>query len=139
MPVEENLINKTWKRKKNHKILPFYLLKKKDAGENLNKKISKLKKIIKSNKIDYSLITASENIAWLLNIRGSDTEYSPLPHSHALVESNGRISLFCNLNQIKKIDIYTSHHTNFMKAQVKDILKIFNNESWNESILALYS
>ena len=129
MPVEENLINKTWKRKKNHKILPFYLLKKKDVGENLNKKISKLKKIIKSNKIDYSLITASENIAWLLNIRGSDTEYSPLPHSHALVESNGKISLFCNLNQIKKS----------LKSSLKEKVKIYDFDFLPAVILKIFN
>lgn len=102
MPIEENLINKIWKSKKSLKNYPFYQLKQKATGESSNKKILKLKKIIRANKADYFLITASENIAWLLNIRGFDSEYTPLPHSHALIESNGKINLFCNLRKLKK-------------------------------------
>ena len=32
------------------------------------------------------LITSSENIAWLLNIRGHDSDFSPIPHSHLIVD-----------------------------------------------------
>ena len=36
-------------------------------------------------------ITASENNAWLLNIRGHDTKYTPIPNSHALIDKNKNI------------------------------------------------
>ena len=57
-------------------------------------------KLIKFNKIDYLFTTASENVAWLLNIRGQDTSYSPLPNSHTVVDKNGKVLLFCNLKKI---------------------------------------
>ena len=40
-------------------------------------KIKKLVNILKNKKIDLQFITASENIAWLLNIRGHDSDFSP--------------------------------------------------------------
>ena len=100
--IDENLIDLIWKRKKNLNIKPFYLIKDLDAGEKFEDKLSKLSKIIKLNKVDYLFTTASENIAWLLNIRGNDTDYSPLPNAHAFIDKNKKVVLFCNLKKINK-------------------------------------
>ena len=101
-PINENLIDLLWKRKKNLNIKPFYLIKDLDAGAKIENKLSKLKQLIKLSKVDYLFTTASENIAWLLNLRGSDTDYSPLPNSHAFVGKNNEIILFCNLKKINR-------------------------------------
>ena len=101
-PINENLIDRLWKRKKNLKIKSFYLIKDQDAGLKVQKKLDKLLKIINFNKVDYLLTTASENVAWLLNIRGQDTSYSPLPNSHALIDKSGKVLLFCNSKKINK-------------------------------------
>ena len=101
-PINKNLIDLLWKRKKNLNIKPFYLIKDQDAGEKLENKLIKLKKLITLNKVDYLFTTAPENIAWLLNIRGHDTDYSPLPNSHAFIGKNKEIVLFCNLKKINK-------------------------------------
>jgi len=114
-PIDRNLIDLLWKRKKDSNSKPFYLIKDHDAGEKLEDKLSRLDKLIKLNKADYLFTSASENIAWLLNIRGCDTDYSPLPNSHAFISSNKEIVLFCSLKKInqlfrskmnKKIKIY---------------------------------
>jgi len=101
-PVNKNLIDLLWKRKKNLSIKPFYLIKDQNAGEKFESKLSKLCKLIVLTKADYLFTTASENIAWLLNIRGSDTEYSPLPNSHAFISKNKEVIFFCNLKKINK-------------------------------------
>jgi Xaa-Pro aminopeptidase len=101
-PVNKNLIDLLWKREKNSKIKPFYLIKDQDAGSKVQKKLDKLVKIIKFNKADYSFVTASENVAWLLNIRGQDTNYSPLPNSHAIIGRDGKVLLFCNSKKISR-------------------------------------
>ena len=100
--INENLIDLIWKRKKNSSIKPFYLIKELDAGEKLENKLSKLTQQIKLNKADYLFTTASENVAWLLNLRGSDTAYSPLPNSHAFINKNKGVLFFCNLKKINK-------------------------------------
>ena len=101
-PINENLIDLIWMRQKNLDIKPFYLIKNQDAGEKLENKLSKLNKILRLNKVDYLFTTASENIAWLLNIRGHDTEYSPLPNAHAFINKNKEVFLFCDLRKINK-------------------------------------
>ena len=46
------------------------------------------------------LITSSENIAWLLNIRGHDSDYSPLPNCYLIIDKKMRVFLFCDLNKV---------------------------------------
>ena len=99
-PVSENLIDLLWKKKISSNIKPFYLIKNKDAGLKVEQKLSKLIKLIKFNKANYLFTTASENVAWLLNIRGQDTNYSPLPNSHAVIDRNGKVLIFCDLKKI---------------------------------------
>ena len=49
---------------------------------------------------DFQFITASENCAWLLNIRGFDSEFSPLPHCHILIDCNKNILFFSDPRKI---------------------------------------
>jgi Xaa-Pro aminopeptidase len=115
-PINENLIDLTWKREKNSNIKPFYIMEDKDAGLKVNRKLTKLLKLIKANKVNYLFTTASENVAWLLNTRGQDTDYSPLPNSHAIIDENGKILLFCNLKKINKS----------FKAKINKNVKIYD-------------
>ena len=100
--VNENLIDLIWKRKKKLNTKPFYIINDKDAGSKVEQKLSRLVKLIKFNKADYLFTSASENVAWLLNIRGTDINYSPLPNSHAIIDKNGKVFLFCDLKKINK-------------------------------------
>ena len=102
LPIDKNLIDLQWKRERNRSIKYFYLVKDKDAGLKVDQKLAKLVKQIQFNKVDYLFTTASENVAWLLNIRGQDTNYSPLPNSHAVINKDGKVLLFCNIRKIKK-------------------------------------
>ena len=126
-PINENLIDQLWKRKKNLNAKSFYLIGDKKAGEKLKDKLSKVKKQIISSKIDYLFTTASENIAWLLNIRGSDTDYSPLPNSHAFINKKGEVILFCNLKKINRS----------LKSKLNKQIKIYDFNQLPNFILSL--
>ena len=98
-PVNSNLIDEIWKRKIKTGYNKFYLLPK-NSVDNHNFKINKIVSFLKKNGADYLWITASENNAWLLNIRGGDSNYSPIPNSHSLIDNKGRIIFFCDLNKV---------------------------------------
>ncbi len=102
VPTKENLIDKIWKRKSKKKLKKFLKLKNNQAGQSSESKISFLSKKLKKNNIDLQFISASENIAWLLNIRGGDSEFTPIPNSYLIIDSNGKADLFCNLKKINK-------------------------------------
>ena len=59
-----------------------------DAG------LSSLKTNILNN--DFQFISSSENNAWLLNIRGRDTKYTPIPYSYILIDKHKKVKFFCN-------------------------------------------
>ena len=98
--IRDNLIDKIWKNKSKIKNKKFYLLEEKFHGEHYLDKINRLKKILKSNKINYLLCSAVENISWLLNIRGHDSLSSPLTNGKLIIKTDGKIIFFTNLSKI---------------------------------------
>jgi Xaa-Pro aminopeptidase len=99
-PINNNLIDIIWKNKKKINNNKFYILEEKYHGENYLSKISKVCKFLKLKDIHYLLTTATENISWLLNIRGSDALYSPLTNGKILFNKNGKIIFFTNIKKI---------------------------------------
>ncbi len=102
IPISKNLVNQIWKRKNDDKPNKFYLLNDKDAGESSKKKLLKLSRTLSKNKIDFQFISAPENIAWLLNLRGSDSEFTPIPNSYLIINKENKAFFFCNLSKINK-------------------------------------
>ncbi len=100
LSINQNLIDKLWIKKENINVEKFYILPKKAEGQNYRYKINKLFKLLNKKKIDFQFISASENIAWLLNVRGKDSEFTPIPNAYLTLDSNKKINLFCDLNKI---------------------------------------
>ncbi len=113
-PINKNLVDTIWKRKKINKKFNFYKLPQISVGQNYKSKVNDIVLNLKIVGADFQFITASENNAWLLNIRGRDTKYSPIPNSYILVDKNKNIHFFCDLKKItsslkkhfKKINFY---------------------------------
>ncbi len=103
-PIRQNLIDVIWKKKPKDKVKPFFLIKNKYAGKTFQKKIYDLKKILFKKNLDILLVTAPENVAWLLNLRGFDTSYSPIPNCRLLINKNGNILLYANPKKVNKIN-----------------------------------
>jgi len=115
-PISQNLIDIIWKRKIIKNNNKFYLLPNEATSENYQLKINKISKFLNKKNSDYLFITASENNAWLLNIRGRDTKYTPIPYSYILIDKDRNIKFFCNL---KKISL--SLRISFKKIEFLDI------------------
>ena len=92
--INTNLIDEVWFNKPKVLKKPFFSISKKDSGLSSGSKIYKVKKLLSKNKVDYLLVTAPENVAWILNIRGHDTTHAPIPNSRLLINKNGKIVFF---------------------------------------------
>ncbi len=117
-PIFNNLVDKIWKRKLKKNKNKFYKLSNKFVGVNFQRKLGKVLKNLKINKADFLLVTASENNAWLFNIRGKDSEYSPIPSCYVLIDKN-KIKFFCDLKKIP-----SSFKQFYKKIKFLDINKI---------------
>ncbi len=100
--INVNLIDKIYNRYPG-KIKQYYSLKDKITGESHLNKIKKISNILKKEKVDYLFITAPENVAWLLNIRGHDNPHSPMPHCRLLLNKNKKIFLISEKEKAIKI------------------------------------
>ena len=101
-PINKNLVDEI-KKQKNNLDVPFFSLNKNIVGESINSKINKISKYLKKNKSDYIFISAPENVAWILNIRGNDIPNSPIPNSRLIISKTKKIFLISKFNKCKKI------------------------------------
>jgi len=130
VPVNINLIDIIWSKRPKNLIKPFFSISKKNAGENTQKKITKVKNFLIRNKIDYLLVTAPENVAWILNIRGYDSSNSPIPNARLLINIKGNIDLFSQLKKFTKIKNVLSKKVKFHDEDaIEENLKKLNNNN----------
>ena len=139
--MNTNLVDLIWKKKPKIIQKPFFLISKNNAGLSIKSKINKVKKFLLKNKIDFLLVTAPENVAWMLNIRGHDVNLSPIPNSRLLIDRNGRTILFADPNKIKNIKSIFNNKINFINEnKIQNILvKISKKKIWlDNSTCSLY-
>ena len=88
--INKNLIDEI--KKQNVKdSYPFFKLDKKIVGESAASKIKKISNFLKKNNSDYLFVSAPENVAWILNIRGRDGPNTPMPNSRLIISKTKKI------------------------------------------------
>ena len=124
--INENLIDQIKKPQKNS-INPFFSLNKKITGESSKSKIRRISDFLKKNKSDFIFISAPENVAWILNIRGKDIPNSPIPNARLIVTKTKKIFLIC---EIKKCRI-------LIKNKILNSQQIIKTNEFSKKILNL--
>ena len=100
--ITKNLIDEI-KNKKIKDNFKFFALKKEIVGESSKSKIGKIAKYLKKNKSDYLFVSAPENVAWILNIRGGDGPNSPVPNSRLIISKTKKIFLISKIYKTEKL------------------------------------
>jgi len=135
-PINKNLIDIIWSKKPKDLVKPFFSLSKKDTGQSSQEKIIKVKNVLLKNKVDYLLVTAPENVAWILNIRGYDSAFSPIPNARLIINSRGNIDLFSQPEKITKIKKNFSKKIEFHNEDKieKKLRNLWKNNIWLDSL-----
>ena len=129
--IDNNLIDKIKKfpLKRNK---PFYSLDNKIVGQSHFSKITKIATYLQKKKADYIFISAPENVAWILNIRGHDNPNSPVPNCRLIISKTKKFYLIADnyktkiLIKDKKINpIQVIHPKNFQNLLLNLNLKKF--------------
>ena len=101
--LDNNPIDKYWENQ------PFYPQSKafihdlKYVGKTGRDKIYEIQNSLASTFIDYYILTSLDSIAWLLNIRGNDIDYTPLLCCFAIIPQKGNVELFVEEKKIRSI------------------------------------
>ena len=96
------------------------------AGETVESKLSRMREIVNrksSNRKWALIISALDEIAWLLNIRGNDVEYNPVVISYVVLEAD-KCTLFVDAS---KIDSPAQNYLDFNNIDVQPYEAVFDH------------
>jgi Xaa-Pro aminopeptidase len=124
--IDKNLIDEIQNQKVKDNF-PFFTLGKEIVGKNYNTKINKISKYLKKNKSDYLFVSAPENVAWVLNIRGGDGPNSPVPNCRLIISKNKKIFLISKINKVKDL----------IKKKIINLNELINIKDFSKKILKL--
>jgi Xaa-Pro aminopeptidase len=81
-----NLVDEIWKDKPSRSVNPVVIYDEKYAGEPARSKLEKIAKHDSNKEIDFLILQDLAEIAWVLNLRGSDTPCSPFFYAFVILE-----------------------------------------------------
>lgn len=99
VPIEKNLIDEIWEDQPDLPNNPIYTMEPKFCGDNLKIKWEKVKKELNEKKADALVVSALDEIAWFMNLRGSDIDYNPVFMSYLII-THTKVNLFVESNRL---------------------------------------
>lgn len=93
-PLEE-----IWKDRPSIPLKPVEIQPMEYAGEDISSKIVRVRKALRAQHADGMLVSALDDIAWTLNLRGTDVHCVPVFVSYLLIASD-KVSLFVDETKI---------------------------------------
>ena len=94
VPVDGNPIDAVWTDQPPRPLGPIRLHELRHAGRGGEDKREEVARIVVEAGCDAAVLEAPESIAWLLNVRGSDVAFAPLPLSRAILYGDGAVEWF---------------------------------------------
>ncbi len=122
--VQENFIDMIWKDRPSAPVTPVKLFPKKYAGISAQEKIITIQDQLKEEGAEAVLLTMSDSVAWLLNIRGNDIPFIPVALSYAVVSAQGKVQWFINVDKI----------SNDIRDSLGEFVAFFNEEEIEEKL-----
>ena len=92
------------------------------AGETVESKLARIREKLAAMRGDSLIVSALDEIAWLLNIRGNDVEYNPVVIAYVVLEAD-RCTLFVNP---EKIDSPAQNYLDFNNIDVRPYEAVFD-------------
>ena len=87
--VTPNLVGQIWADRPESSLAPMVNHQAKYAGETVTSKLKRVREAMKEVKAKAHVISALDQVAWLLNVRAADIEFTPVVTSYAVVTDRG--------------------------------------------------
>jgi len=95
--IENNLIDMIWLDRPASPLGHVCLHPEIYNGETAANKRQDVAKMLQDDGMDAVVITSPDNLAWLMNLRGQDLEFTPTVLGHAILHEHGKAELFIDL------------------------------------------
>jgi Xaa-Pro aminopeptidase len=93
VPAARNPIDAAWHDRPAAPISPVRPLPNRYTGRTAREKRQQIAAALAARGTQAAVLSAPDSIAWLLNIRGQDVEFSPLPLAFAVITRDGKVQL----------------------------------------------
>ena len=94
VPVGVNPIDALWTDRPPLPLAPITVLGDDEAGASVHDKRNAICAILERDGEEAVVLNAPDSIAWLLNIRGGDVNYTPVTLAFAILDGEGGLELF---------------------------------------------
>ncbi|MCQ2328282.1 MAG: aminopeptidase P family N-terminal domain-containing protein [Paludibacteraceae bacterium] len=95
-----DLIRPIWKENRpDIPMNPLYIYKEQYAGESVASKLKRVREALQENRCDAAVIAELDEIGWLLNVRGTDVDYTPCVIAYCVVEMS-KCTLFIDSRKV---------------------------------------
>lgn len=123
-----------WEDRPARPMSPAFIHPVEYAGEDVESKLGRTMQKVEESGADSILITALDEIAWLLNLRGSDVDFTPVVIAYFYMSNKDRV-LFIDSNKVdSEVESYLSKY----RVRVKDydeIEKFLDKRNVNDIIM----
>lgn len=116
--VDSNPVDAVWEDQPKPSSAPALVHSEIYSGKSSAEKRADVAQWLKDKQLDTAVIAALDSVAWLLNIRGSDVERTPVALSYALAHADGTADLF--IAPEKVTPELTAHLGNAVRVRPSD-------------------
>ena len=92
--VERNPVDAVWEDQPKPGESPLTVQPDVVAGRSSAEKRASIAEWLQTNKLDATVMTALDSVAWTFNVRGADVSRTPVPLAFALLHADGTAELF---------------------------------------------
>jgi len=143
--VEEDLVDLLWSQDQEHPQPPrpenpVFPLQHAFTGKTWQSKVEEVRSELKAKSCDLLILSALDDVAWLLNLRGSDIEFNPVFFAYAAV-SLKEVVLFISPGQVNSAlqdsltpeameESVTILHYTHIKEYIREAVKSGSGKIW---------
>ncbi|XP_023012683.2 aminopeptidase P [Leptinotarsa decemlineata] len=98
VPISVNLVDLLWANRPSRPTNPVIPLPLNYSGKSVGRKLKEVNEKMKEKYVEHLVLTALDEIAWFLNLRGSDIAYNPVFFSYVIISENS-FKVFLNEKQ----------------------------------------
>jgi Xaa-Pro aminopeptidase len=99
-PVDDNPIDAAWTDRPTPPVAPVEVYPNELAGRSPEEKLQEVSAAVGKAGADAAVLTLSDSIAWLFNIRGRDVPHTPVVQAYAIVHREGPADLYVHPDKL---------------------------------------
>jgi len=100
--VDDNPLDGIWTQRPKPPFAPIVVHADRFAGRSARQKREEVAEQLRRDRQDAVVLSAPDDIAWLLNIRGSEVPYSPVTLAFAVLSGDANVTLFVDPRKLDR-------------------------------------